>query len=187
MDHIEDVAQRLAKEGYVSVAVDLFEEKTISNITEGIALRQKITEDKMMKDLDETFDFLSRLDYVYSMRIGCLGFCMGGGLSLLFACRNKELAAAAAFYGRPPSPIGLVKNISCPVLWNYAGQDYGITERDLNLFKDTLSKYRKVFDIKVYPGVPHAFFNDTRKSYRPDAAKDAWERTLNFFEKFLKT
>ena len=111
---------------------------------------------------------------------------MGGGLSLLLACRNRELAAAVVFYGRNPSPIDLVKNIQCPILCNYAGADMGITESDINLLKQTLTKHGKVFDIKVYPGAPHAFFNDTRPSYRPQAAKDAWERALSFLGKSLK-
>ena len=90
------------------------------------------------------------------------------------------------FYGRNPSPIELVKNLQCPILGNYAGADMAITESDINLLKQTLTKYGKKFGIKIYQGAPHAFFNDTKESYRPDAAKDAWERTLNFFNKQLK-
>jgi carboxymethylenebutenolidase len=62
-----------------------------------------------------------------------------------------------------------------------------ITESDINLLKQTLTEYKKTFDIKTYPGAPHAFFNDKRESYRPEAAKDAWRRTLEFFNKYLKT
>ncbi len=112
---------------------------------------------------------------------------MGGGLSLLLACHNSELGAAVVFYGRNPSPVDLVKNAQCPILGNYAGADLAITELDVNLLKQTLTKYGKVFDIKIYPGAPHAFFNDTRESYRPEAARDAWERALGLFNKQLKT
>jgi carboxymethylenebutenolidase len=62
-----------------------------------------------------------------------------------------------------------------------------IKEADINLLKETMTKYGKIFDIKVYPSAPHAFFNDTRESYRPEAAKDAWKRTLDFFNKYLKS
>ena len=109
-----------------------------------------------------------------------------GGLSPLLVCHNRELAAAVVFYARNPSPIDLVKNFSCPILGNYAGADQGITESDIKLLERTLTKYGKTFDIKVYPGAPHAFFNDIRESYRPEAAKDAWERTLRFYNKYLK-
>jgi carboxymethylenebutenolidase len=186
VDHIRDVAMRLAREGYVALAVDLFEGKTVSKLEEGRRFREQFTEDKILGDLNRAFDYLGSLPYVNPRSIGSIGFCMGGGLSLLFACRNKQLAAAAVFYGRNPSPIDQVKNIQCPILCNYAGADMAITESDIDLLKQTLTKYKKSFDIKTYPGAPHAFFNDTRESYRAEAAKDAWTRTLQFFSKYLK-
>ncbi len=186
VDHIKDVASRFAREGYVALAIDLFEQQTVSKLEEGRELRQKFTEEKILGDLSGGFNYLKTLSCVNQSRIGSMGFCMGGGLSLLLACRNRELAASVVFYGRNPSPIDLVKNVQCPILGNYAGADMAITESDINLLKQTLTKYGKEFDIKVYPGAPHAFFNDTRESYRVDAAKDAWERTLGFFEKTLK-
>jgi len=186
VDHIKDVASRLAREGYVALAVDLFEGKTISNLEEGRAIREKFTEEKILGDLNGGFSFLKTVSYVDSKRIGSMGFCMGGGLSLLLACHNRELAAAVVFYGRNPSPIDLVKNIRCPILCNYAGADLSITEADINILKQSLTKNGKIFDIKVYPVAPHGFFNDTRESYRPKAAKDAWERTLKFYGKYLK-
>jgi len=185
-NHIKDVATRLVQEGYVALAVDLFERKLITKLEEGREIRQALTEEKILGDLNGAFNYLTTLDYVMPNRIGSIGFCMGGGLSLLLACRNSALAAAVIFYGRNPTPIDLVKNITCPILGNYAGADKGITESDINLLKQTLTKYRKEFDIKAYPGAPHAFFNDTKESYRPEAAKDAWERTLAFLNKNLK-
>jgi len=186
VDHIKDVSRRLASEGYVALAVDLFGGKTISSLEDGRRIREELSEDRIMGDLKGAFDYLQSLEYVEPKRIGSIGFCMGGGLSLLLACRNRELAAAVVFYGRNPSPIDLVKDVQCPILGNYAGADMAIKEADINLLKDALTKYGKVFDFKVYPGAPHAFFNNTRESYRPDAAKDAWERTLDFFNKYLK-
>ncbi len=185
-DHIKDVASRLAREGYAALAVDLFEGKIVSKLEEGRALREKFTEEKILADLNGAFNYLKSLSYVNPNRVGSVGFCMGGGLSLLLACHNRELAAPVIFYGRNPSPIELVKNLQCPILGNYAGADMAITESDINLLKQTLTKYGKKFDIKIYPGAPHAFFNDTAESYRPEAAKDAWQRTLNFFNKQLK-
>jgi carboxymethylenebutenolidase len=186
VDHIKDVATRLARKGYVALAVDLFEGKTVSKLEEGRKFREQFTEDKILGDLNGALNYLRNLPYAKPKRIGSIGFCMGGGLSLLLACRNKQLAAAAVFYGRNPSPIDQLKNIQCPILGNYAGADMAITESDINLLKQTLTKYKKTFDIKTYPEAPHAFFNDTRESYRPEAAKDAWTRTLQFFNKYLK-
>ena len=186
VNHIKDVATRLASEGYVSLAVDLFDGKTVSKLEDGRRFREQFTEEKILGDLNGAFDYLASLPYVNPKRIGSIGFCMGGGLSLLLACRNNRLAAAVVFYGRNPSPIDQVKSINCPILCNYAGADMAITEADINLLKETLTKYGKTFDIKTYPGAPHAFFNDARESYRSEAATDAWTRTIDFYNKYLK-
>ena len=86
VDHIKDVAMRFSREGYVALAVDLFDGKTISKLEEGRKFREQFTEDNILGDLSRTFDYLGSLQYVNSKRIGSIGFCMGGGLSLLFAC-----------------------------------------------------------------------------------------------------
>lgn len=186
VDHAKDVANRLAREGFVALAVDLFDRQTVSSLEDGRAIREKLTEEKTLGDLNGGFNYLKTLDRVNPKRIGSIGFCMGGGLSLLLACHNKELAAAVIFYGRNPTPIDLVKNITCPLLGNYAGEDRAISESDIDLLKQTLTKYQKTFDFKIYPGAAHGFFNNTREIYKPDAARDAWERTLKFFNKYLK-
>jgi carboxymethylenebutenolidase len=186
VDHIKDVSGRLGAEGFVALAVDLFEGKLVSKLEDGMKIRQRFSEEKILGDLNGAFSHLKSLEYVNPKGIGSMGFCMGGGLSLLFACHNPELASAVIFYGRNPSPLELLKNIRCPILCNYAGADLGISESDINLLRQTLTKYGKIFDMKVYPGVPHAFFNNTRESYRPGAARDAWERTLGFFNRYLK-
>jgi carboxymethylenebutenolidase len=185
VDHIKDVSKRLANEGYVALAVDLFG-RSVSSLEEARKLREELSEGRIMGDLNGAFKYLQSLGYVQPKRIGSIGFCMGGGLSLLLACHSRELAAAVVFYGRNPTPIDLVKNVQCPILGNYAGADMAIKEADINLLKEALTRYGKVYDIKVYPGAPHAFFNDTRESYRPEAAKDSWKRTVDFFNRYLK-
>jgi carboxymethylenebutenolidase len=187
VDHIKDVGMRLAREGYAALAVDLFEEKTLAKLEDGRKLREQFTEEKLLADLNGAHGYLKKLKDVNPKHIGVVGFCMGGGLSLLLACHNPEIAAAVVFYGRNPTPIDQVKNVKCPILGNYAGADIAITETDINLLKQTLAKYGKTFDIKTYEDAPHAFFNDTRESYRPEAAKDAWQRVLKFYGKYLKT
>ncbi len=185
VENLKDITRKFAREGYVALAVDLYDGKTVAKLEDGRSIREKISEDMMLKDINAGFEYMKSLPNVKSNRIGSVGYCMGGGLSLKFACENKELAAAVVFYGRNPSPIDLVKNIKCPLMGNYAGEDKGITEADVNLLRDILKKYGKTYDIKIYPGAPHGFFNDTRESYRPEAAKDAWQRVLNFYSKYL--
>jgi carboxymethylenebutenolidase len=187
VDHIKDVSIRLAREGYVALAVDLFEGKTLIKLEDGRKLREQLTEEKTLADQNGGHAYLKTLKNVNPKRIGTVGFCMGGGLSLLLACHDPEIAAAVIFYGRNPTPIDLVRNVQCPILGNYAGADQAISEADINLLKETLTKYEKTFDIKTYPDASHGFFNDTRESYRPDATKDAWQRVLKFYSKYLKT
>ncbi len=183
VEHIKDVTRRFAKEGYVALAVDCFDGKTASTLDQGLELRGKLGDKKVLSDLGGGFEFLKEQRFVKPDRIGCIGFCMGGGFSFLFSCHNPELAACVVFYGRSPSPIDQLKSINCPLLFNYAGADRSISKSDIDLVKQTLAKYHKNFDLKVYPDVPHAFFNDTGQNYRPEEAKDAWARTLAFFSR----
>jgi carboxymethylenebutenolidase len=116
-------------------------------------------------------------------KVGCVGFCMGGGISGLLACSEPALNAAVVFYGSPP-PIERVESIACPVLGHYADPDPRITPNIPALAK-AMSAAGKNFEHHVYSGAPHAFFNDTTGAYRVDAARVAWARTLSFFVEHL--
>lgn len=112
------------------------------------------------------------------------------------AGQSKDLKTAVVFYGRivykeisekkSISPIDVIKDISCPLLGLYGEADAAIPLQDVDLLKKTLERYKKIHEIKTYAGAGHAFFNNTRESYRPEDAKDAWEQTVQFFEKYLK-
>ena len=116
-------------------------------------------------------------------RVGSIGFCMGGGLSGLLACTDPELSAAVIFYGRPPSEERL-QGLACPLLGLYGGADPRITDTVPTMAK-TIEELGGSFEYHVYPGAPHAFFNDTRPTYRVDAARAAWARVLGFFNQLL--
>ncbi len=188
VDHIRDVSRRLAREGYVTLAVDLFDGKTAAapDFDEGGKLRDSLDQERVMNDLGGALEFLSDLDYVDGRKIGCMGFCMGGGITLRFACRSKDLAAAIVFYGKNPEPLELVKEITCPIMGNWGSEDQVFTVKELEKLKAKLTEYDKVFDIKIFPGADHAFFNDISRNYHPEAAKESWKRTLDFFSLHLK-
>jgi carboxymethylenebutenolidase len=116
-------------------------------------------------------------------RVGSVGFCMGGALSALLACAEPELRAAVIYYGSAP-PAGQIAGIRCPLLGLYGGDDPRITQ-GVPAFAEALRAASKTFEYHVFPGAPHAFFNDTRSSYRVDAARQAWARTLVFFAQHL--
>ncbi|MFL5304023.1 MAG: dienelactone hydrolase family protein [Polyangia bacterium] len=116
-------------------------------------------------------------------KLGAVGFCMGGGLSGLLACRDPELAAAVIFYGAAP-PAEEIPAISCPVLGFYGGQDQRLMT-PLPAFAAAMDAAGKSFQHQVYPQAGHAFFNDGRISYDVDAARDAFARTLTFLRQAL--
>lgn len=116
--------------------------------------------------------------------IGAIGFCMGGGLSGLLACSDAGLAAAVACYGATP-PLEKVASIQCPMLGHYAENDPRITPA-VPAFAEAMRAAGKSFEHHVYDA-PHGFFNDTSRAYRPEAARAAWARTLEFLLRTLVT
>ena len=115
--------------------------------------------------------------------VGCMGFCMGGALSGRLACSEPNLRAAAIFYGTPPPEEELLA-LACPLLGFYGGEDRRITDAVPGMAK-TIEEIGGSFEHHVYPRAPHAFLNDTRPSFRVDAARDAWARLLGFFAERL--
>jgi carboxymethylenebutenolidase len=116
-------------------------------------------------------------------QVGAVGWCMGGGLSGGLAAHEPALGAAVIFYGSPP-PEQEVARIACPVLGLYGAEDARISAA-VPAFAEAAVRSGVSFEHHIYPGAPHAFFNDTRRSYRADAARDAWARCLAFFAQYL--
>ena len=188
VEHIRDVARRFAKEGFAALAPDLLSRAggtdQFKSPEEAIAAIGKLTKAGVEEDLQSAVDYLKKQNFVNG-RIGVVGFCWGGGQSLNFATKCKDLSGAIVYYGRNPDPLDFVQNIPCPVLGNYGEDDPNIMP-GVEPLKQALGKYGKKFDMKVYPGAKHAFNNNTNPDrYHPDAAKDAWGRTVNFFRQNL--
>jgi len=184
-DQLKGVTARLAREGYVAAAPDLFDGEIVSSIEEGKKIKGNFKEQKFLGDLKGAIKYLKGLSYVKPDKIGAVGFCMGGYLSLLIACHQK-ISGCISFYGDNPKPVAIVKSISCPFLGLYGGKDPRIPESSIKELKGALMKYRKNFDIRVYPEAAHSFFDETSPNYRAGDAVDAWKRTLAFFSEHLK-
>jgi len=190
-DHIRDVARRIAKAGYVALAPDLLSRQggtsSFPSTEAAIQAGRKLDDEMITKDLTGAVNFLKAQNFVRANKIGVIGFCWGGGKTLLFTTRSKDLAAAVIYYGDNPRNLDDVKNITAPVLGQYGGADDRITSGVPNL-EEAMKKYGKSFEYKVYSGAPHAFNTDTSpRSYREEAAKEAWGRTLDFFKKHLQS
>ncbi len=134
-------------------------------------------------DLLAAAAFLRAQPECLGRRIGSTGYCMGGALSALLACADPALGAAVIYYGAAP-PDERLEGIRCPVLGLYGGDDPRVTG-GVPAFAGAMATAGKSFQHRIYPDTPHAFFNDTRNSYRVDAARDAWARTLTFFAEHL--
>jgi carboxymethylenebutenolidase len=190
-DHIRDVARKLATAGYVALVPDLLSRRggTASFSTPEAATEAllKIDQETILNDLAGAANYLKRQSFVRAEKIGVIGFCWGGGKALAFTTQSKDLSASVIYYGDNPRNLDDVKNITAAVLGQYGGADERITSGVPKL-EAAMKKYGKSFEYKIYPGAPHAFNNDTNpRSYREEAAKEAWSRTLAFFKAHLQS
>ena len=185
--HIEDVARRVALEGYLAVAPDALSPfgGTPANPDEIRSLFQKLD------PVSNTKNFTAAVQYLKTHpqstgKVGCMGFCWGGGVTNQVAVHSPDLAAAAPFYGIQPAPEDVPK-IKASMLLHYAGQDERINA-GIVAFEAALRKASVDFRTYIYEGAGHAFFNDTNETrYHKEAAQLAWQRTIAFFKEKLKT
>ncbi len=187
-DHIRDIAGRLAAEGFVALAPDLYQGKTTKDPNLASAWMAALDREHAMKILLAALRFLQEKEPVYAEHVGVLGFCMGGSYALLLACRAPALKAAIPFYGDLPDPLDQVSQIRCPVLFIAGGKDRWINAAKVDKLRKAFQQYGTQAEIRVYPDADHAFFNDTRPEvYHASAAQDAWTRALGLLSRTLKS
>lgn len=187
-DNIRAMADRLAGEGYIVFAVDLFKGKVAASPGEARVLMMEAIEDPdaASANMRAAFDFVS--DIAGAPRIGTLGWCFGGGMSLNAArLFPEELDAAVIYYGQVTDDEEALRPIASPILGLFAAEDTGIKVASVEGFRDALERLRKNYTVHIYPGVGHAFANPTGRNYNAAAAGDAWERTLEFLNQHLIT
>lgn len=183
--HIMDVADRFAREGFYALAPDLYHGQTASEPDEARKLAMELDRDRAVAEIVAAVHHLQQLDRVSPKKIGVVGYCMGGMLTIATAAACQEVGAAVAFYGGAHLIDG-VPHIQCPVLGLFGEEDHGIPLENVRSFERELEKFGIPHEIHVYPGAGHAFFNDARPQvYHPEAAKDAWARTLRWFRAYL--
>lgn len=190
-DHIKDVANRVAAEGYVVLAPDMYYREgspvaTYENLPEAIRLMSGLTDDGIVRDIGAAVDYLRSHDAADADRLGITGFCMGGRISFLAACKNTGIKAAVPFYGGGIGGLlGEADKLSCPTLLFFGDKDAFIPNEEIEKIESTLKKLGKPAEVKVYPGAEHGFFCNERSSYNSGAAKDAWKRLLAFLGQHL--
>lgn len=193
-EYIQDVCRRLAHEGYLAIAPELFfrqgdptQIESVAEIISGIV--SKVPDAQVMGDLDACAAWAAQ-NGGDATRLAITGFCWGGRITWLYAAHNPQLKAGVAWYGRldgapadntPQHPIDVAGALHAPVLGLYGGQDQGIPLDDVEMMSSALKDASSPSDIIVYPDAPHAFHADYRPSYRQTEAEDGWKRLLAWF------
>ena len=186
VDHIKDVCDRFAKEGFVALAPDLYHGKTTKSPDEAGKLMMAMHIDEAERDLSAAVEYLSTHDAVSSEKIGVVGFCMGGALALYTATKNSKIGASVVFYGGHPNVKPDLPNLNAPVLGIYAERDGFVTPALARELEQKLNDLGKQIEVHIYPDTDHAFFNDSRPEvYNAEAAADAWQRTVKFLREHL--
>lgn len=186
VDHIKDVANRFADAGFTVLVPDLYQGKTTTDPDEAATMMQALHIGQTEAILRKAIIILLTRAETQGERVGCVGFCMGGQLALFAAGSNPVIGAVVDFYGIHPAVEPVLRDINGPVLGIFAEHDTDVTAASRAMDSE-LTILGKSHEFIVYPGVQHAFFNDTRPSvYNAEAAEDAWARTIAFLNDNLR-
>ncbi|HEI8867968.1 dienelactone hydrolase family protein [Serratia sp. AKBS12] len=192
--HIQDLCRRLAKEGYLAIAPELYfrqgEARDYSDINELLQkLVSKVPDKQVLIDLDHTANWAIRHGGDAS-KLAITGFCWGGRITWLYAAHNPQLKAAVAWYGKlvgektlnsPKHPVDIATQLTAPVLGLYGGQDGSIPQDTVENMRQAIRAANADAEIVVYPEAGHAFNADYRPSYHAESAQDGWQRMLDWF------
>jgi carboxymethylenebutenolidase len=191
-DWVKEQASKLADQGYVTLAIDLYRGKVATTPNEAHEFMGGVPQDRAKRDLEAAFNFLQSQPNVKKDRIGAIGWCMGGGYALQLALDEPKLAADVINYGvydyaSLAKDQAAIKKINAPIMGFFGAQDRGIPTDDLRKFWEQLKNLGKKADFSIYPDAGHAFENPNNKEgYRPKDAQDAWKKTVAFFAGTLK-
>lgn len=182
--HIKEVAGRFAAQGYLALAPDLYHGKSTVEAEEAEHLMQGLDWGRASQEIAGAARYLR--DVEGATRVGVMGFCMGGALTIIAAIQ-PGVDAYVAFYGFPPAAAAPLDKITAPGLIFFGQEEQFFSVPDAKRFAENQRKRGHAAEVIVYPGAGHAFFNDTRpEAFRRDAANDAWRRTLDHFGRHLR-
>ncbi len=186
---IKDLGARLACEGYGVIIPNLYARiggMVTGNAEVAEALMGKLDQSLALQDINSCCEFLNTREFIKRNIHGVVGFGMGGTLAMRFACQRKRLRGAVSYYGRMIQDSA-IKDILCPVLYHHAEQDPWVSVQDIGRLRQVAQEQKKTFEIRTYPGAPHAFGNESRpENYREEAATEAWAVTALFLKQHLQ-
>ncbi len=197
-DHIRKITDRFAAEGFVALAPNIYFRQPnnvvgYNDLQGAFRLMGSLKDDQVVADMAAAIACLKTQKEV-KPAFGTVGFCMGGRISFLTACRNSEVKATAPYYGggmvksRQPevkAPIDYVEELRAPVLAFFGGKDAFIPIEEVDTFRDALRKAGKPAEVVLYPDADHGFMCDERPSFHPTHSKEAWAKTIAFFKQHL--
>jgi carboxymethylenebutenolidase len=182
---IRDVALRLAREGYAAMVPDLYHGKVADEPMRAHELARGMTPEDAQRDLDAAATWARGQDRTRTTRLAVMGFCLGGGVALQYSI-HSSVSGTVMFYGAPDTSAADLAHLRAPLLGHFGEDDEGIPPRRVEQFRKALKDARRDAELYEYPGAGHAFMHEGLDSYRPDAERQAWARTLAFLQKTLK-
>lgn len=186
-DFAKAKARHFAELGYVALAVDLYRGQVAGDPDMAHQLMRGLPEDRALRDMRAAVAYLQARKDVDGAKLGTVGWCMGGGLSLALAIAEPRLRAAVIYYGRLVTDPAQIRRIKAPLLMNFGEEDKGIPGESVRAFAAAAQKAGVKVDMKIYPGAGHGFASSSdAKVYRAEAAADADSRTEAFFARSLK-
>jgi carboxymethylenebutenolidase len=184
--HIKEVADRFAAAGFVALAPDLYHGEVARSPDEAGKMMMALNIAQTEKDLRGAVEYLLSHEAVEGDKVGTIGFCMGGVLSLYAASKNERVGACVVFYGIHPKVEPDFDALAAPVLGLYAEKDHIVPPEAVRALEEKFAEHGKSIEAHIYPGTDHAFFNDTRPEvHDAEASADAWRRTIEFLRKHL--
>jgi carboxymethylenebutenolidase len=184
--HIEDVVERFAKERFLAIAPDLYHGNTAKSPDEAQRMLMELDVERAGREIAAAGEFLLSRPECTSKKYGLIGFCMGGALAQFVASREPKAGAAVSLYGGFKKVVIDWNGLSAPILLIYGEDDKGVPAEQGRELEKKLKQLGKNVEVRTYPGANHAFFNDTGRNYKPDAAADAWKRAVAFLREHVR-
>jgi carboxymethylenebutenolidase len=187
VEHIQDLVERFASEGFIAIAPDLYHGETTKSPDQATKLLMELDADRAQKEISGAGAYLLKRPECASKTFGVVGFCMGGALAKYEATKDARVGAAISFYGGFKRVNIEWEALNAPLMLIAGENDKGVPAEGERALADKLQAMGKDVTIHVFPNADHAFFNDARPEvFNPDAARDAWQKTLEFFRANVK-
>lgn len=193
-DFVRGMCDRFAAEGFAAVAPDLYHREAPASSDDPLTRMGRLRDNTVVADVSAAVSHAQSLPEIDSERLGITGYCMGGRVTYLMAAKNSAFKAAVdcwggncmVAWGDGPTPFELTGDIACPVLGLFGEDDGNPNPADVAKIDAEMTHLGKSHEIHSYAEAGHAFMNESRPSYREEAARDAWKRTIDWFNRFLR-